>query len=84
MSTKEEAERLKVAIFPHVENDVSLSNAVIEKYNLYPSFTEWLISQINNTSVIDDLNNIQEKSNAVRKNLAVLYIKINSVTMRDR
>ncbi len=75
-----EAERLKIAIFPHIENDATLSYAVVEKYNLYTSFTEWLLHHINRKGIISDLNEIQEESYALRKEIALLYTKINSIT----
>ena len=75
-----EAERLKMAIFPHVENDATLSYAVVEKYNLYTSFTEWLLHHINKKSTISTLNEIQAESYALRKEIALLYAKINSMT----
>ena len=75
-----EAERLKIAIFPHIENDAVLSYAVVEKYGLYTSFTEWLLYHINKNSVISDLNEIQAESYALRKEIALLYTKINSMT----
>ena len=78
-----EEERLKIAILPYIENDISVSTAVIEKYELYPSFTEWLISRINGASVTDNLNSIQQRSYNLRKEIALLYIKINSVTKGD-
>ena len=74
-----EAERLKVAIFPHIENDATLSYAVVEKYNLYTSFTEWLLHHINRKSIIGDLNEIQADSFMLRKEIALLYTKINSM-----
>ncbi|MCY4577307.1 MAG: hypothetical protein OXB96_02680 [Candidatus Kaiserbacteria bacterium] len=79
-----EAERLKIAIFPYIENDATLSYAVVEKYNLYTSFTEWLLHHINKSSVVGDLNEIQGQSYALRKEIALLYIKINSVTQDGR
>ena len=42
-----EAERLKMVIFPYKESDATLSDAVVQKYNLYTSFTEWLLHHIN-------------------------------------
>ena len=78
-----EAEKLKIAIFPHIENDATLSYAVVEKYNLYTSFTDWLLHHINRKSIIGDLNEIQAESYALRKEIALLYTKINSVT-QDR
>ena len=79
-----EAERLKMVIFPYIESDATLSDAVVEKYNLYTSFTEWLLHHINKSSVISELNEIQEQSYALRKEIALLYIKINSVTQSGR
>lgn len=76
-----EAERLKIAIFPHIENDATLSYAVVEKYNLYTSFTEWLLHHINRKSIISDLNEIQAESYALRKEIALLYTKINAITL---
>ena len=75
-----EAERLKIAIFPYIESDATLSYAIVEKYGLYTSFTEWLLHHINKTSIIGELNEIQRRSYALRKEIALLYIKINSVT----
>ena len=82
-SIKIEGERLKIAIFPHIENDTTPSSAVIEKYKLYPSFAEWLVSQINGRSVIEDLNSIQKKSYGLRKKIALLYIRINLATKNN-
>ena len=81
---KIEAERLKMDIFPHIESDASLSYAVVEKYGLHTSFTEWLVYRINQKSIINELNKIQEKSYALRKEIALLYIKVNSVTQNGR
>lgn len=75
-----EAERLKLAIFPHIENDATLSYAVVEKYNLYTSFTEWLLHHINRKDIISDMHEIQAESYALRKEIALLYTKINSIT----
>lgn len=82
-STKVKAEKLKIAIFPHIESDAFLSEAVTEKYELYLSFTEWLVSQISGRSTVSDLNNIQEESYNLRREITLLYMKINSVTQGD-
>ena len=79
-----QAEKLKIAIFPYIESDAALSDAVIERYNLFPSLTEWLVYYINKKSVIGELNKIQKKSYALRKEIALLYIKINSITQKGR
>ena len=79
-----EAERLKVAIFPYIESDAALSYAVVEKYDLYTSFTEWLIHYINKKNTISELNDLQEQSYLLRKEIALLYIKIHSVTRDGR
>lgn len=79
-----EADRLKIAIFPYIENDAALSYAIVEKYGLYTSFTEWFLYHINKKSVINDLNRLQEQSYALRKEIALLYIKIDSLTLNNR
>ena len=79
-----EAEKLKIAIFPYIENDATLSDAVVERYNLFPSLTEWLIYRINKKSVINEMNDIQRQSYNLRKKIALLYIRIDSVTQKSR
>lgn len=79
---KQEAGDLKVEIFPYIENDTFLSDAVIEKYELYQSFTEWLVSQINQKTSVVELNKIQVDSNALRRDIALLYARINSIIQK--
>lgn len=79
-----EAERLKVAVFPYIESDAPLSYAIVQKYGLYTSFTEWLLHHLNQKSIISNLNEIQEQSYALRREIALLFVKINSVTKGDR
>ena len=81
---KMRAERLKIDVFPYIESDAALSYAVVEKYGLFTSFTEWLVYYINKKSIVGELNKVQKKSYTLRKEIALLYIKINSITQKER
>ena len=76
---EQQASNLKVEIFPYIENDTFLSSAVVERYNLHLSFTDWLVSQINQRTSVEELNEIQKDSQSLRKEIALLYARINSV-----
>ena len=77
---REKATKHKDAIVPLVQNDVFLSEAVVEKYALHPSFAEWLLSQLHGAGKVEKLNKIQKDSQDLRKEIALLYMRIKTVT----
>ena len=80
----ERVNRLKIRVFEYTEDDTFLSDAITEQHDLYRSFTEWLIYRINGRKSVERLNEVREESQSLRKDIALLYTKINSITLENR
>ena len=69
----------KQTLLPYIENDVFLSDAVVDYFDLYPSIVERLIGQVKRNTSVDYLNAIRQDSYTLRREITVLYARARDV-----
>ena len=76
---QDKIQRQRRAMLPYMKSDVFLSETVVSRYGLHSSFVNRLITQANRTTSLEEIKRIQDDSYAVRREIALLYIRVRSV-----
>lgn len=76
------ARRQKIAVAPYLRGDALISGAVIDEYNLHGSFLREFAGKVNNPVTVGDLEELQERSQSLRREIALLYTGIKTVMQR--
>ncbi len=80
---EEEVQELKNDMYPYIDSDAFLSEAVTGEYDLYVSVIERLIRRANAELTVDNLNDIRTDSYELRRKIALLYSRVRGVMRQE-